>query len=115
MIALVNAQPALDFAELVRKHQAMVYSLAWRFLRDRGIAEEVAQEVFLSLHRNLSGIQSPEHAAAWLRKVTAQRAIDEGRRRLRRPRVALDAIAELSAADAPPSGGARPAATGDSA
>lgn len=94
MIALVNAQPALDFAELVRQHQSMVFSLAWRFLRDRDLAEEVAQEVFLSLHRNLGAIQSPAHAAAWLRKVAAQRAIDEGRRRQRRPHVALEKVAE---------------------
>lgn len=94
MIALVNAQPALDFAELVRQHQSMVFSLAWRFLRDRDLAQEVAQEVFLSLHRNMGAIQSPAHAIAWLRKVTAQRAIDEGRRRQRRPHVALEKVAE---------------------
>ncbi len=99
MIALVNAQPALDFPGLVRQHQAMVFSLAWRFLHDRGAAEEVAQEVFLSLHRNLSSIQSPSHAMAWLRKVTAQRAIDEGRRRQRRPHIALDKIAEPAASE----------------
>lgn len=64
VIALVNAQPALDSAELVRQHQRMVFSLARRFLRDRGLAEEVAQEVFLSLHRNMGSIQSPAHAAA---------------------------------------------------
>jgi RNA polymerase sigma-70 factor (ECF subfamily) len=37
---------------------------------------------------------------SWLRKVTAQRAIDEGRRRLRRPAVALELVAEPAAADA---------------
>ncbi len=99
MIALVTAQPAFDFAELVRQHQGMVFSIAWRFLRDRGVAEEVAQEVFLSLHRNLGSIQSAAHAAAWLRKVTAQRAIDEGRRRQRRPHVALETIAEPAASE----------------
>jgi RNA polymerase sigma-70 factor (ECF subfamily) len=106
VIALVKAQPVvesagLDFANLVRQHQAMVYSMAWRFLRDRAAAEEVAQEVFLSLHRNLGSIQSPAHATAWLRKVAAQRAIDEGRRRQRRPHLALEQIAEPAAASAP--------------
>ena len=89
----------LDFGELVRQHQSMVYSLAWRFLRDRGLAEEVAQEVFLSLHRNLRSIESPAHAASWLRKVTAQRAIDEGRKRMRRPAVALELVAEPTAGE----------------
>lgn len=100
MIGLVAAQEiGLDFGELVRQHQSMVYSLAWRFLHDRGLAEEVAQEVFLSLHRNLRAIQSPAHAVSWLRKVTAQRAIDEGRKRLRRPAVALALVAEPSSGE----------------
>jgi len=84
----------LDFAGLVEQHQAMVFSLAYHFLGDRHAAEETAQEVFLALHRHRNEIQSPEHAAFWLRRVTAQRAIDEARRRSRRPQVALADVAE---------------------
>lgn len=98
MTALAIAGQALDFNELMRAHQSMVFSLAYHFLRDRESAEEVAQEVFLSLHRHLGTIQSPAHAAFWLRKVTVQRAFDEGRRRRRRPQVALEDIAEPAAA-----------------
>jgi RNA polymerase sigma-70 factor, ECF subfamily len=87
---------ALDFEGLVRAHQSMVFSLAYHFLHDREAAEEVAQEVFLALHRNLARIQSPDHAGFWLRKVAVQRAIDEGRRRRRRPVVALESVAEPS-------------------
>src|SRR3954469_15181132 len=93
-----------DFSELVKTHQSMVFSLAYHFLHDRDVAEEVAQEVFLSLHRNLGRIQSAEHAGFWLRKVTVQRAIDEARRRKRRPQVALELVAEpaVSASRADP-------------
>jgi RNA polymerase sigma-70 factor (ECF subfamily) len=90
-----------DFTELVRTHQSMVFSLAYHFLHDRDTAEEVAQEVFLSLHRNLARIQSGEHAGFWLRKVTVQRAIDEARRRKRRPQVALELVAEPSVGASP--------------
>jgi RNA polymerase sigma-70 factor (ECF subfamily) len=67
----------------------MVFSLAYHLLHDRAAAEEVAQEAFLALHRSLARIASPEHAVFWLRKVAVQRSIDEGRRRARRPVVAL--------------------------
>ena len=87
-------QTALDFCDLVRQHQSMVFSMSYHFLRDRDLAEEVAQEVFLKLHRHLADIQSAAHAAFWLRKVTAQRAIDEARRRKRRPQVALEDVSE---------------------
>ena len=74
----------------MRANQSMVFSLAYHLLHDRAAAEEVAQEAFLALHRSLARIQSPEHAVFWLRKVAVQRAIDESRRRARRPQVALD-------------------------
>ena len=64
------------FAELVREHQSMVFSLARRILRNTATAEESAQEVFLELYRNLGGIQSPAHLVFWLRKVTTHRCID---------------------------------------
>ena len=86
-----------DFEELVRQHQSMVFSLAYHLLHDRASAEEIAQEVFLSLHRNLESVESAAHALFWLRQATVRRAIDEGRRRRRRPQVALDEVAEPAA------------------
>jgi len=85
------------FAEIVRGHQAMVYSLACRFLRDAALAEELAQEVFLDLYRHLATIESPEHLRFWLRRVTSHRCIDEGRRRQRRPELTVDEMPELGA------------------
>ena len=98
-----GASSTLDFAGLVEEHQSMVFSVAYHFLHDRPAAEEVAQEVFLSLHRHLGDLQSPAHAGFWLRKVAVQRSLDEARRRKRRPQVPLDAVAEPMAV---PRGGA---------
>ncbi|HXG68075.1 MAG TPA: RNA polymerase sigma factor [Blastocatellia bacterium] len=82
------------FAEIVREHQAMVFSLALHFLRDRWLAEELAQEVFLLLHQNLSAIESPAHLTFWLRKVTTHRCIDQTRRRKLRPQLRLEDVPE---------------------
>ena len=68
------------FAELVREHQAMVFSLARYFLHDRETAEEVAQDVFLGLYHNLASIESAAHLKFWLRRVTGHRCIDYTRR-----------------------------------
>ncbi len=98
MIVLESVeQTGLDFADLVREHQSMVFSLSYHFLHDRELAEEVSQEVFLTLHRHLDDIKSAAHASFWLRKVAAQRAIDAARRRKRRPQVALEEVAEPAA------------------
>jgi RNA polymerase sigma-70 factor (ECF subfamily) len=70
-----------DFEQLVDKHQSMVFSLAWRMTGDRGLAEEIAQDVFLELDRHLSRIESEAHACFWLRRVAMSRSTDALRRR----------------------------------
>lgn len=71
------------FAALVRAYQRSVFSLALRMFGDWQRAEDLAQEVFLQLHRNLSSVQSISHLAYWLRRVAVNKAID----RLRRERL----------------------------
>ncbi|HVH29221.1 MAG TPA: sigma-70 family RNA polymerase sigma factor [Vicinamibacterales bacterium] len=85
-----------DFAAIVLEHQSMVFSLAVNFLRDRQVAEEVAQDVFLQLHKNLHAIASGEHLVFWLRRVTSQRCIDYSRRR-KWSQVSLEDVPEPAA------------------
>jgi len=85
-----------DFADLVRRFQSMVFSIAVHFLAERQAAEELAQDVFLQLHANLATLKSEEHVKFWLRKVTAHRCIDYKRRR-KLPQVSLDDVPEPAA------------------
>lgn len=84
------------FAVLVERHEAMVYSLAWHFFGDRSRAEEIAQDVFLQLYRNLHAIESDSHLLFWLRQVTTRRCIDVTRRS-RLKAVSLDDAGEVPA------------------
>ena len=97
---LVPAARAGDrraFAALVRAHKRMVYSLALRALGVADEAEELAQEVFIQLYRNLEHIQSSAHLAAWLRRATSHRIIDSLRRRRRSP--ALEVFDDAAAVE----------------
>jgi RNA polymerase sigma-70 factor (ECF subfamily) len=96
VIGLTAVRQTFDFGELMREHRAMVFSVAYHFLHDRDLADEIAQDVFLSLHKHLAELESPAHAGFWLRKVAVQRSIDASRKRQRRPQVALDDVAEPS-------------------
>jgi len=70
-----------DFEQLVDEHQSMVFSLALRMTGDRGLAEEIAQDVFMELDRNMAKIESAQHAIFWLRRVAMSRSTDALRRR----------------------------------
>ncbi len=74
----------------------MLFSIAYRILGDAGTAEEVAQDVFLELHRALPTLENEQHVLFWLRRVAVHRSTDALRRRSVRPEFAA---AELTAAE----------------
>src|ERR1041385_4552451 len=79
----------------------MVFSIAYHFLHDRALAEEVAQETFLQLHKHLAELESPAHVVYWLRRTASNRCIDHARHQRLAPQVALESVPEPAAFDAP--------------
>ncbi len=74
-----------EFRRLIETHQRMVFSIALRIAGDFANAEEIAQDVFLELHRSGEGLQGEDHIRYWLRRVATHRAIDSLRRKSLRP------------------------------
>jgi RNA polymerase sigma-70 factor, ECF subfamily len=74
-----------EFRRLMEVHQRMVFSIALRLTGDYATAEEVAQDVFLELHRSGERLSSEDHVRFWLRRTAKHRAIDAIRRRSNRP------------------------------
>ncbi|MFO0981990.1 MAG: RNA polymerase sigma factor [Planctomycetota bacterium] len=77
-----------------------------RFTRDFQLAEEIAQDVFVAFYRESPRIP-PSSVGAWLYKAAHHRAIDEARRRRRRPSLLWleDLELEPRAVPDPPDGG----------
>jgi len=101
-VARARAGDAGAFAEIVRRHQAGIFSMAWRMLGNRDQAEELAQDVFLQLHRSLGTIESADHLRFWLKRVVTHRAIDRVRQRSREPLSPIDAVPEPAIVDRTP-------------
>jgi RNA polymerase sigma-70 factor (ECF subfamily) len=84
---------------LYERHGSAVYALAHYILREPAVAEELTQEIFLTVW-NKAEQYRPEYARfrTWLLSITRHRAIDQLRQRRRRIRsdLSLDdaAIAE---------------------
>jgi RNA polymerase sigma-70 factor (ECF subfamily) len=79
-----------EFRRLIEAHQRMVFSLALRVTGEHGAAEEVAQDVFLELHRGGDKLESEDHVRFWLRRVTVHRATDALRKKARQPEAAAE-------------------------
>ena len=54
------------FSVLVRKHQKSIHALAWRKVRDFHIAEEITQDTFLQVYKNLAQLKNPNQFAGWI-------------------------------------------------
>ena len=81
----------MDLETLIRSHHDELTSrLSWALSGDRHAAEDLAQEAFTRAWRSLPEGLSPERQRAWLRRTSHNLAVDELRRRARRPTVALD-------------------------
>ena len=72
------------FAELVRRHVALVHSAAIRQVRSPQLAEEVVQSTFIKLARLAPQLAPDTILTAWLYQVTRREAIDVVRREARR-------------------------------
>lgn len=69
------------FGELVVQFQGAVFGTALRRLRDRGEAQELAQEVFVQALRKIGQLRDPACFGGWLRSITNRLAINRQVRR----------------------------------
>lgn len=60
-----------DAQQIVSAYSDMVYRFAYAMMRNRSDADDIYQEVFLRYIRRRPIFQSPQHARAWMLRVTA--------------------------------------------
>src|SRR5215471_5100523 len=74
---------SIDFDEAFTLHHRAVFSTACAVVRDAAVAEEVTQEVFLKLYRNLDSRLDAGLLRPWLLRVTVNQARNTRRGRHR--------------------------------
>jgi RNA polymerase sigma-70 factor, ECF subfamily len=77
------------FRELVLQSRGVVYAICLSHVGNGAEAEELAQEVFVQVHRDLKDLREPEKFLPWLRRVTTNVCLMWVRRR-RKPLESLE-------------------------
>lgn len=63
------AKETIEFEEAFSLHHRTVFRAARSVVRDAALAEDVTQEVFVKLYKNLNSINDPEMLRPWLIRV----------------------------------------------
>ena len=68
---MTNAQ----FATLVEQYQRLVYTVCYQLVQDHQLAEDLAQDTFVSAFTHMDSCP-PEHYKPWLARIAANKARD---------------------------------------
>jgi RNA polymerase sigma-70 factor (ECF subfamily) len=79
------------FVELIDKYKQPVMNLVYRMLRDAAEAEDLAQNVFVQVHRSAHRYRVSSKFSTWLFTIARNLSLNEIRRRSRHPAESLDA------------------------
>ena len=80
------------FQELVDRYKDLVFALIARTVQDRSRAEDLAQEVFLRVHRGLPYFRGEARLSTWIYRIVANVCVQHQARSGRT--VSLDALKE---------------------
>jgi RNA polymerase sigma-70 factor (ECF subfamily) len=79
------------FTELVDKYKQPVMNVVYRMLRDAAEAEDIAQAVFVQVHRSAHRYEVASKFSTWLFTIARNLCLNEIRRRSRHPADSMDA------------------------
>lgn len=85
-----------SFEELLTRYSSKVFSLASRLTRNTEDAEEVLQDVFVTVHRKIAGFEGKSSFSSWLYRVTVNAAFMKLRKRKQDLSVSLEDIVQQS-------------------
>jgi RNA polymerase sigma-70 factor, ECF subfamily len=83
LVAALRAGDESAFAQLVERYHSSLVRLARMYVRDRSVAEEVAQETWLAVLNGIDRFEARSSLKTWLFRILTNRAKTRGQRESR--------------------------------
>ncbi|NBW41705.1 sigma-70 family RNA polymerase sigma factor [bacterium] len=96
LIQKIRKGNKIAFEQLVEKYETKVFHLAMRFTKNEEDAEEVLQDVFMTLHRKIELFQGKSAFSSWLYRIVVNAAFMKLRKRRQKPTVLLEDLAPMT-------------------
>lgn len=88
LIKELKQQRAAAFKTVVTTYQDQVLNTCYRFLFNREDAEDVAQEVFIEVHRSASSFRGDSKLSTWIYRIAVSKSLNFLRHKKRKKRFA---------------------------
>jgi RNA polymerase sigma-70 factor (ECF subfamily) len=98
IVALAQKGRDVAFREIIRRYERPLFSLIFRMVHDRELAEDLAQDTFIKVLNNIDRYQPEFKLSSWLFKIAHNVAIDHLRRR-RIPTISMSGSPHATTAD----------------
>ncbi|MES2389415.1 MAG: RNA polymerase sigma factor [Bacteroidota bacterium] len=93
--SLKNAE-SKGFKELMRAYGRMVYNTALSIVQYPPDAEDISQEVFITVFKNISSFKGESKLSTWLYRITTTKSLEHLRKRRRKKRFGfMQSLSEL--------------------
>ena len=89
LIARLKKKDREAFKNIVERWQDMVYNTAIGFLQNAEDAEDIAQEVFISVFESISSFKEKSKLSTWIYRITVSKCLDHLRKKKRKKRFAF--------------------------
>ena len=79
----------MNFEELYHAHKDLVYNLALQYVQNTEDAEEITQDVFLSVHQSIEGFQQNAKLSTWMYRIIINKSLDYIKAKKRKKRLGI--------------------------
>ncbi len=79
-----------SFEELISRYETKAYNLALRLTRNELDAEEVLQDVFVTVYRKIESFEGKSKFSSWLYRITVNAAFMKLRKRKKHQAISID-------------------------
>jgi len=83
LVARIRRGESAAFRQLIDRYHGYIFQVAYSVVRDRTDAEDIAQNVFIQIHRSLPQYES-KGLKTWISRIALNKAIDYKRKLNRR-------------------------------
>ena len=81
LVALARSGSEKAYRELLDRYQRPVFSLIYRMVRDRELAEDLAQETFVKVFNHIESFNPSYKFSSWIFKIASNLTIDSLRKK----------------------------------